>query len=113
MSPIRQLPSDQTQPLPSPDPGPLFFPDEAWAVIGRVLRFSDREQRIVQSVCADQEYEAIASSIGISVERVYRAVQRIYVRLRIGSKAELKFMLRAVCLAHAGASEAAAGTSRD
>ena len=95
--------------MPSPDPGPLFFPSEAWGAIAKVLRFSDREQRIVQAVCADQTHEAIATLLGIPPERVYRALQRIYVKLRIGSKAELKFMLRAVYLAHAGVSGGAGG----
>jgi hypothetical protein len=97
---IRQHPPEPSPALPGPDPGPVHLPAEIWFKLARVLHLSERETRIVQAVCADEEDNAIASRIGIPQERLYRAIQRIYVKLRIGSRAELKFMVRSVHLAH-------------
>jgi DNA-binding NarL/FixJ family response regulator len=100
ISPIRQQSPELSQSIPSPDPGPLNLPDELWSQLARILNLSERESRIVQAICVDEEDKAIASRIGIPQERLYRAIQRIYVKLRIGSRAELKFMVRSVYLAH-------------
>lgn len=69
--------------------GPIL--SDAWQHIQKALRLSDRELRIVQEIYAGQEhYGSIALAIGVAPEVVYRSIQQIYVKLRIGSKLELK-----------------------
>jgi DNA-binding CsgD family transcriptional regulator len=63
--------------------------DDAWLHLGCSLRLSERELRIVQGIFDDQEQESIAAALGISADVVYRTVQRIYTKLRVGSRAEL------------------------
>jgi hypothetical protein len=45
--------------------------------------------QIVEAVFDDQEPEIIGRSLSISTDMVYRSLQRIYVKLHIGSRTEL------------------------
>jgi len=71
------------------EPGPTFIPDDAWLHLRDTLRLGDRELQIIQGIFADQEQESIARTVGISPEMVYRMLQRIYIKLHCGSRAEL------------------------
>jgi DNA-binding CsgD family transcriptional regulator len=62
---------------------------DSWMHLGHSLRLSQRELQIVQRIFDDQEQENIAAGLGIGVDVVYRTVQRIYIKLRVGSRAEL------------------------
>jgi len=79
-----------------------YVPDDAWQHVRRSLRLSDRELGIVQGIFADKEENSIATTLGISRELVYRLTQRIYVKLRIGSRRELKSKVESEYLAYAG-----------
>ena len=83
---------------------------EAWMHLRTALRLSDRELRIVQGVFADQEQDRIALALGISPELVYRTIQRIYIKLHIGSRLELKSKVRSEYLAWAGSRKPVAMT---
>jgi DNA-binding NarL/FixJ family response regulator len=63
---------------------------EAWLRIRNKLRLSDRELAVVQGVCWNRDEAAIASMMAVSRDIVYRTVQRVYVKLRIGSRIELR-----------------------
>ena len=69
--------------------GSALVPGDAWLQIRNSLRLSEREVRMVQGIFNDEENERIASALAISPERVYRMMQRIYIKLHIGSRAEL------------------------
>jgi DNA-binding CsgD family transcriptional regulator len=62
---------------------------EAWLYLRNALRLSTRELRIVQCVFDDQAQDQIVSALFISPEVVYRTLQRIYIKLHIGSRQEL------------------------
>jgi len=53
------------------------------------MRLSDRELQIIQAVFDDREFELLARDLVITTEVAYRAMQKIYVKLQIGSRAEL------------------------
>ena len=78
-----------------------FLPDDAWLHVRRSLRLSDRELGIVQGLFADKEENSIAATLGISRDLVYRSTQRIYVKLRIGSRRELNSKVESEYLAYA------------
>ena len=71
------------------DREPWFLPYDAWLHLRGSLRLSDREAQIVQGIFEDEEQESIAKALGISPDLVYRTIQRIYIKLHIGSRAEL------------------------
>jgi ATP/maltotriose-dependent transcriptional regulator MalT len=71
-----------------PGSGPLS--DEAWLHIRSALRLSDRELGIVQQIFAGSPQENIAGALAIAPDIVYRTTQRIYIKLHIGSRMELK-----------------------
>jgi DNA-binding CsgD family transcriptional regulator len=74
----------------APEIGGQFIPDEGWVYIRTDLRLSDRELRIVQGVWVDQTPESIALAMEVTYFVVYRTLQRIYIKLHIGSRLELK-----------------------
>ena len=78
----------------SGDIGLSIPPTDAWLHIPTVLRLSDREVRVVQEILAEQEQESIARALGVSQDIVYRTTQRIYIKLRIGSRIELRSRVR-------------------
>jgi DNA-binding NarL/FixJ family response regulator len=86
----RQKKSKTSNQTPQPELGGQFIPEEAWVQIRMDLRLSDRELGITQGVWNGQEQEAIALSLGVTSFVVYRTLQRIYIKLHIGSRLELK-----------------------
>ena len=62
---------------------------EGWLYLRDSLRLSDREIRIIQGVFDDEDLEDTAEVLGSSANFVYRSLQRIYIKLRIGSRTEL------------------------
>jgi len=71
-----------------PGSGPLS--DEAWMHVRSAMRLSDRELGVVQQIVAGSPQENIAGALSIGPEIVYRTTQRIYIKLHIGSRMELK-----------------------
>lgn len=69
--------------------GSALFPSDAWAHIQTALRLSDRELAIAKGIFAEQDTREIAEKTGIPADVVYRSTQRIYIKLRIGSRMEL------------------------
>jgi DNA-binding CsgD family transcriptional regulator len=60
-----------------------------WSRLGDSLKLSDRELQIVQGIFEDQKQESIAFDLGISPHSVNTYIQRIYGKLRIGSRPQL------------------------
>jgi len=83
----------------SSQPGCAVIPYNAWPHLAEALRLSDRELQVVQGVFSDKDQDAIAQSLGVPSLHVYRILQRIYVKLHIGSRAELVVRLMAEYLA--------------
>ena len=74
---------------PGPTPGSALLSDEAWLRLRDRLKLSDRELQIVQAIFEDQKQDNIAHSLGISPHSVNTYIQRIYSKLRIGSRPQL------------------------
>jgi DNA-binding CsgD family transcriptional regulator len=70
-------------------PGSALLSYDAWVHLRHVLRLSDKELQIVEAVFDDKEPDIIARSLSISTDMVYRSLQRICVKLHIGSRVEL------------------------
>lgn len=85
----------------SPDLGSSPLPPEVWLQLRGVFRLSDRELQIVQRIFEEQEQDSIAQALGILPELVYRMTQRIYLKLHIGSRLELRSKVRSAYLAFA------------
>jgi hypothetical protein len=94
-----QDPSDPQGQLLCPDLGPGQLPSSAWLDIRIGLRLSERELGVVRGIFADQEQESIATAMGIAPAVVYRTLMRVYVKLHIGSRIELKSRVKAEYLA--------------
>jgi DNA-binding CsgD family transcriptional regulator len=73
-------------------------PAVVWMLVRDALRLSDRELRITQGIFDGQEQASIAADLHISPEVVYRTTQRIYIKLRIGSRRELKLRVSSIML---------------
>jgi len=69
--------------------GASLLPGEIWSQLRDSLRLSDRELQIVQGIFEDQKQESIAFTLGISPHSVNTYMQRIYAKLRIGSRPQL------------------------
>ena len=69
------------------------IPADAWVYLRDSLRLSDRELRVVQGICANEAQETTALALDVSSTVVYRTIQRVYVKLRIGSRLELKTLV--------------------
>jgi DNA-binding CsgD family transcriptional regulator len=67
---------------------------DVWLHIRDSFRLSDRELQIVKGILAEQEQDVIAQALGVSGEIVYRTTQRIYIKLHIGSRRELREKVR-------------------
>jgi hypothetical protein len=81
------------------------IPFEAWPYLAVSLRLSNRELQIVKGIFADRELEEIAHDNGANKEFVYRSLQRIFIKLGIGSRAELVVRVMAEYLAFAADQE--------
>jgi DNA-binding CsgD family transcriptional regulator len=86
------------QPVSTGD-GSSILPSDVWLLLGSSLRLSARELQIVQEIFAGHEQETIAQAMGISPDLVYRTTQRIHVKLRTGSRAEIILKVRSEYLA--------------
>jgi DNA-binding CsgD family transcriptional regulator len=73
----------------SPTLGSSLLPCDVWSLLGDSLRLSERELQIVQGIFEDKKQESIAFSLGISPHSVNTYIQRIYGKLRIGSRPQL------------------------
>lgn len=80
--------------VPGPDSSVGPFPEDLWLHLRTAWRLSDRELKIIPEICANQELESIAGVLDLPSEVVYRTLQRIYVKLRIGGRRELKWRVR-------------------
>jgi DNA-binding NarL/FixJ family response regulator len=89
LSPCRRVPAESAHQPAIQAPGSSLLPVDAWLHLRNVLRLSDRELQIIQGVFDDEDLDNIAHTLAISREVVYRSTQRIYLKLRIGSRAEL------------------------
>ena len=74
------------------------FPEHIWVHLRKSWRLSNREFEIVRAICANQELESIARVLDIPSEVVYGTLQRIYVKLRIGSRRELRWRTKMECV---------------
>ena len=73
----------------SPTLGSSLVPSDVWSRLRDSLGLSDRELQIVQGIFEDQKQECIAYTLGISPHSVNTYIQRIYAKLRIGSRPQL------------------------
>jgi DNA-binding CsgD family transcriptional regulator len=73
----------------SPAIGSSLLSGDVWSRLGDSLKLSDRELQIVQGIFEDQKQESIAYNLGISPHSVNTYIQRIYTKLRIGSRPQL------------------------
>src|ERR1700733_10001893 len=69
--------------------GSSLLPGDVWSRLRESLALSDRELQIVQGIFEDQKQEPIAYRLGISPHSVNTYIQRIYAKLRIGSRPQL------------------------
>ena len=66
-----------------------ILPDDAWEVIAKSLRISDRELQIVQRIFDDLPEFAIADELKISVHTVHTHLERLYRKLGVSTRAGL------------------------
>jgi len=81
--------SDPPGPPVNPNIGASLLSGDMWSRLRDILRLSDRELQIVQGIFEDQKQESIAYNLGISPHSVNTYIQRIYSKLRIGSRPQL------------------------
>lgn len=60
-----------------------------WPSVAELLRLSPRELQVVKGVFRDNKEERIAADLGISAHTVSTYMQRIYAKLRVGSRPQL------------------------
>jgi len=96
LSPIGCSPAVASPEFSSPVQG--ISPGVVWSLVRDTLRLSERELRITQGIFAGQEQASIAADLQISPEVVYRTTQRIYIKLRIGSRRELNLRVSSIML---------------
>ena len=69
--------------------GRSLISEDHWAEIGTTLRLAPRELQVVQGVFDDHKEFAIAHDLGISPHTVHTYLERVYRKLRVGSRVEL------------------------
>ena len=80
----------QACPEPPPGaPGSSLLATGTWPTLARSLRLSPRELQVVKGVFQDHKEESIAADLGISPHTVSTYLQRIYAKLRVGSRPQL------------------------
>ena len=62
---------------------------DAWNVIAKSLRISDREMEIIQGIFDDRKEFAIADELTMSVHTVHTHVERLYRKLGVSSRVAL------------------------
>ena len=76
--------------LPEDRPkNPSLLTSGTWPGIAQLLRLSPRELQVVKGVFRDDKDDAIAADLGISPHTVSTYLQRIYAKLRVGSRPQL------------------------
>ena len=66
-----------------------IVPHDAWKVIAKSLRISDRELQIIQGIFDDRKEFAIADELTMSVHTVHTHVERLYRKLGVSSRVTL------------------------
>ena len=66
-----------------------ILPSDAWNVIAKSLRISDRELQIIQGIFDDRKEFAIADDLTMSVHTVHTHVERLYRKLGVTSRVTL------------------------
>ena len=94
----------------TPTLGSSLLPSDVWSRLRDSLRLSDRELQIVQGIFEDKKQESIAYALGISPHSVNTYIQRIYAKLRIGSRPQLIVRVMSEYLAYV---ESQTPTGRD
>ena len=69
--------------------GPPLLSSGIWPGLAEALRLSPREVQVVKAVFQDHKEESIAADLGISPHTVSTYLQRIYAKLRVGSRPQL------------------------
>ncbi len=70
-------------------PGSALLSSGVWPNVASLLRLSPRELQVVKGVFQDNKEERIAADLGISSHTVGTYLQRIYAKLRVGSRPQL------------------------
>ena len=68
---------------------PALLASGIWPNLAEQLRLSPREVQVVKGVFRDDKEESIAADLGISPHTVGTYLQRIYAKLRVGSRPQL------------------------
>jgi DNA-binding CsgD family transcriptional regulator len=68
---------------------PALLASGIWPNLAEQLRLSPREVQVVKGVFRDDKEQAIAADLGISPHTVSTYLQRIYAKLRVGSRPQL------------------------
>ena len=68
---------------------PALLGSRIWPGLAEQLRLSPRELQVVKGVFRDDKEESIAADLGISPHTVSTYLQRIYAKLRVGSRPQL------------------------
>jgi DNA-binding CsgD family transcriptional regulator len=71
------------------DRASLLVSTGKWRCLADSLRLSPREVQVVKGVFRDNKDESIAADLGISPHTVGTYLQRIYTKLRVGSRPQL------------------------
>lgn len=95
MAPTMYPAGDRTPAQQTEFPG-LLPTSAVWSLVRQSLRLSERELKIVQGIFDDQDQNTIAATAGVTPETVYRSIQRIYIKNRMGSRRELKARVCAI-----------------
>jgi DNA-binding CsgD family transcriptional regulator len=72
-----------------PPTGSALLSSGIWPGLAEALRLSPRELQVVKGVFQDHKEESIAADLGISPHTVSTYLQRIYAKLRVGSRPQL------------------------
>jgi DNA-binding NarL/FixJ family response regulator len=66
-----------------------LLPSNAWRLIAKSLRISDRELQIIQEIFDDRKESAIADDLTISVHTVHTHLERLYRKLGVSTRVGL------------------------
>src|ERR1017187_2883504 len=102
LSPSIKVPEESEVQAARQAPGSALLPCDAWLHLRDSLWLSEREVRVVQGIFNDEENLSMASALAISADLVYRTIQRIYIKLHIGGRAELIVRVMSEYLAFVG-----------
>jgi len=83
-------------------PGSSLLSSGTWPSLAEALGLSPRELQVVKGVFQDHKEESIAADLGISPHTVSTYLQRVYAKLRVGSRPQLIVRVVAEYLRAAG-----------